>query len=121
MNSGCTFCTYSSRISFLLLGWKITSYSWIIQLKVGDEQTNLGEITSVPLGGLESPAIGELFLSFPVAPTTVSLPLELDSVLGSRGEGSDGKYDVVAEEEGDCDDEDKRNEESFNVKDDISQ
>lgn len=81
----------------------------------------MGEITSVPLGGLESPAIGELFLSFPVAPTTVSLPLELDCVLGSRGEGSDGKYDVVAEEEGDCDDEDKRNEESFNVKDDISQ
>lgn len=60
-----------------------------------------------------------------VAPTTATLPLELNCVLGKRNRGSGGKYDVVAEEEeeeeeeGDCDGEDKRNEESFNVNDDI--
>ena len=78
-------------------------------------------ITSVPLGGLESPEIGELFLSFSVAPVAVILPLELNCVLGNRNGGGGGRYEVVAEEEGDCGDEDKRNEESFNVKDDISE
>lgn len=31
MNSGCTFCTYSRRISLLLLGCILTSKPWIIQ------------------------------------------------------------------------------------------
>lgn len=73
------------------------------------------------MGGLESPEIGESLLSFSEAPTTVILPLELNCVLGKRKRGGGGKYDVIAEEEGDCDDEDKRNEESFNVKEDISE
>lgn len=75
------------------------------------------------MGGLESLALGELFLSFSLALKTVNLPLKLEDVLGNRREGGGGIYDVAEEdsgEEGDCDDEDKRNEESFNVNEDIS-
>lgn len=81
-------------------------------------------MTIEPLGGLESPALGEVFLSGSLALMTVNLPLQLGDFPGNRTKGGGGMYDVAEEEDsgedGDCDEEDKRNEESFNVKDDIA-
>lgn len=72
-------------------------------------------MTIEPLGGLESPA---LFLSGSLALMSVNLPLQLGDFPGNRT--NDVAEEEDSGEDGDCDEEDKRNEESFNVKDDIA-